>query len=198
MLVDSLSWIAVAMILAASAGLLLSRDWRWSLGFLAAQYLGAFWLVTLHWPIGLASVKLVTGWMVTAALAITRLGLPSEEDRPDAFWPRGRWFHVFLAWIVIILTAAAAPRIETILPGLGLPVVAGSVLLMGMGLIHLGLTTDVFRVMLALLTLLSGFEIIYAAVEGSILVAGLLAFVNLGLALVGAYLVVVTGMGEST
>jgi len=60
--------------------------------------------------------------------------------------------------------------------------------LISLGLLHLGLTTDVLRVILALLTVLSGFEILYAAVEGSILVAGLLSIVNLGLGLVGAYL----------
>jgi hypothetical protein len=40
------------------------------------------------------------------------------------------------------------------------------------------------------MTVLAGFEILYSAVEGSILVAALLATINLGLALVGAYLMV--------
>jgi hypothetical protein len=44
------------------------------------------------------------------------------------------------------------------------------------------------RVILALLSVLGGFEILYAALEGSILVAALLAVVNLGLGLVGAFL----------
>ena len=42
--------------------------------------------------------------------------------------------------------------------------------------------------LIGLLTTLSGFELIYAAVENSVLVTGLLAVVTLGLALVGAYL----------
>jgi len=197
MLRDAVSWAAVPMILATSAGLLLSRDWRISLGFLAAQYLAAFWLVTLHWPIGLASVKLVTGWMATAALGITRLTLAGDDETLERFWPARRWFHLFLAAIVSTLAAAATPRVATILPGLGLPAVAGSLLLIGMGLIHLGLTTSMLRVIQGLLTLLSGFEILYAAVEGSILVAGLLAVVNLGLALIASYLLVTLSPQES-
>jgi hypothetical protein len=66
--------------------------------------------------------------------------------------------------------------------------VTGAVLLIGMGLINLGMTTRPLRVLLGLLTTLSGFELLYAAVESSVLVAGLLAVVTLGLALVGAYL----------
>jgi hypothetical protein len=50
------------------------------------------------------------------------------------------------------------------------------------------------RVTIGLLTALSGFEIIYAAIETSTLVTGLLAGVNLGLALAGAYLIIAPTM----
>jgi hypothetical protein len=48
------------------------------------------------------------------------------------------------------------------------------------------------------LTVLSGFEVLYAAVENSILVAALLAAVNLCLALVGSYLLNVSVAREDT
>jgi len=188
MFTNIVSWLAVLMILVSSTGMVLSRDWRWTLGLCAGQYLAAFWLVSLHWPVGLASVKLVTGWMSIATLGLTRLNQLEDVDLLESFWPHQRWFHFFLAGIIILLTAAASPVIESILPGLGLPVVVGSVLLIGMGLIHLGITSSTLRVILGLLTFLCGFEILYAAIEGSILVAGLLAMVNLGLALIGSYL----------
>jgi uncharacterized membrane protein len=70
----------------------------------------------------------------------------------------------------------------------GFAVTTGSLLLIGMGLLHLGITTDILRVAIGLMTVLSGFEIIYSAVEGSVLVAALLAVITLGLALVGSYL----------
>ncbi|MBK9604389.1 MAG: hypothetical protein IPO36_21530 [Anaerolineales bacterium] len=68
--------------------------------------------------------------------------------------------------------------------------IAGSLILIGAGVIHLGVTSDVLRVTLGLLTMLTGFEILYAAVESSILVAGLLALTNLGLGIVGSYLMI--------
>ena len=57
------------------------------------------------------------------------------------------------------------------------------------GLFHLGMTSDVLRVVIGLLTILAGFEILYAAVETSILVAALLSAATLGLALAGSYLI---------
>jgi len=198
MFAEIVSWIAVAVILIASAGMLIGRDWRLNLGLLALQYMAAFWLVTHHWPLGMASVKLVTGWMATAALGMTRLSLPQDDNEPETSWPRGQWFRLFLAGIITLLAAAAAPRIEAAIPGLGMPVVAGSLLLIGMGLIHLGVTSQILRVISGLLTILTGFEIIYAAVESSILVAGLLAAVNMGLALAGSYLLMANSSSEGS
>ena len=67
----------------------------------------------------------------------------------------------------------------------------GGLLLIGMGLMQIALRSSLYRNALGLLTLFSGFEILYAAVESSTLVAGLLAAVNLGVALVTAYLLTV-------
>jgi hypothetical protein len=60
-------------------------------------------------------------------------------------------------------------------------------ILVGRGLLNLSMTTDPLKVIIGLLTLLSGFEIVYAAVVNSVLVTGLLALVTMGIALTGAY-----------
>jgi hypothetical protein len=191
MFTDIISWIAVGLILATSTTILITRDWRVSLGALAVQYIAAFWLVTRHLPFVMGSVKLIAGWMVVAALGMTRLGLPASEDEgQDTFWPRGGWFRVILMFIVALVTAGSTLRIEASIPGLGLPVIAGSLILIGAGVVHLGVTSDLLRVTLGLLTMLAGFEILYAAVETSILVTGLLAIVNLGLGMVGSYMLI--------
>ncbi len=191
MAIDIVSWIAVVLILATSTVMLINRDWRISLGALAVQYIAAFWLVTRHLPFVMGSAKLVTGWMVVAALGMTRLGLSHiEEESEETFWPRGQWFRVILIAIIAMAAAGSTPRIEAAIPGLGLQVIAGSLILIGAGVIHLGVTSDMLRVILGLLTMLTGFEILYAAVESSILVAGLLAVINLGLGIVGSYLLI--------
>lgn len=191
MFIIIISWAAVALIFATSTVILIARDWRISLGALAAQYLAAFWLITRHLPFAIGSAKLITGWMVVAALGMTRLGISNlEEENTDTFWPRGQWFRIILICIVGLVTASSTSRIEAAIPGLGLPVIAGSLLLLGAGIIHLGITSDILRVILGLLTMITGFEILYGAVESSILVAGFLAITNLGLGIVGSYLLI--------
>ncbi len=188
MVVAILSWAAVVIVTATSAGLLLNRDWRWDLGLLTLQYVGVAVLVAQHWPLGMAAAKLVTGWMATAALGITLTALPVTEQPAEGFWPQGRAFRLFMVGMIVVLTLAVTPRLQEVLAGIGAPVVAGAIILTGIGLLQLGTSSQILRVIFALLTVLAGFEILYAAVEGSILVAALLAIVNLGLGLVGAYL----------
>jgi hypothetical protein len=190
MLVSILSWVAVVIVAGTSIALLISRDWRWDLGILAGQYVGVFILVAQHWPLGMAAAKLVTGWMATAALGMTLTALPQRPEIVEQSWPQGRFFRLFVAGMMLVLTAAVTPRLQNVLGGVGAPVIAGAVLLTGIGLLQLAMSSQIARMIFGLLTVLAGFEILYAAVEGSILVAALLAGVNLGLGLVGAYLLV--------
>lgn len=192
------AWIAVILILITSTGLLLVRDWRWSIILLAVQYLGMFILTLLHWPVGMASVKLVAGWMSAAILGMTRSGFPSQLINERSIWPRGRLFRLFAAGIILLIVSAVTPSVDTIMADAGYAVSGGSLLLVGMGLLHLGITSSTLRVVIGLLTVLSGFEILYSAVEGSVLVAALLATINLGLALVGAYLLIAQNAPQET
>ena len=184
------AWIAVVTILLTSVGLLVARDWRWSITLLAIQYIAMFVLALQHWPLGMASVKVVAGWMAAAILGMTRSGLSNENLAEENIWPRGRLFRLFAAGIVVIIVAGVTPSVDTIMADAGFAVTTGSLLLVGMGLLHLGITAHILRVTIGLMTVLTGFEILYSTVEDSVLVAALLAVINLGLALVGSYLLI--------
>lgn len=196
-MIATFAWIAVVVILVTSVGSLLVRDWRLSIIFLALQYVGMFILVLQHWPLGMATVKVVAGWMAAAILGMTRSGLSTQGFDEESIWPRGRLFRLFAAGIVGLIVSAVTPGVSTIMADAGFAVTSGSLLLIGMGLLHLGITVSILRVTIGLMTVLSGFEIIYSAVEGSILVAALLAIINLGLALAGSYLLIAFASSEA-
>jgi hypothetical protein len=157
MLASVLSWTAVVIVAGTSTGLFLNRDWRWDLGMLAVQYLGVSILVAQHWPLGMAAAKLVTGWMATAALGMTLTALPPRQEPEERFWPQGLGFRLFMVGMIIILTIAVTPRMANSLSGVGAPVIAGAILLTGIGLLHLGTSSQIARVIFGLLTILSGF-----------------------------------------
>jgi hypothetical protein len=187
-------WIAAISLAATSAGLLISRSWRLSLGLLALQYFAAFWLVLAHWPLSMSATLLVAGWMAAAALGMTHLNLKADPIE-ESSWPQGSLFRIFASALVLLAVSAASGNLANWLPGSSPALIWGALTLVGLGFLHLGMTLQPLRVIIGLLTTLLGFEIFYTVIENSILVAGLLVVVTLGLALTGCYLLI---LGEQT
>ncbi len=137
----------------------------------------------------MAVVKLIVGWMATAAISLTyfrRENIPLFSETPSSFIFRG-----LIGLLVILTVFIAAPTLQAnMFPELDLLILQGGLMLVGIALMQLGTTQDTFLTIVSLLSLLSGFEIIYAALELSTLLTGLLAIVNLGLSLVGVYFIV--------
>ncbi len=179
---------ALLLVSVTAAGMLLARRWRWVGIFLAAQYAGVFLLALQHLPLAMAAVKVVAGWMSAAILAMTLSNFEEEDHPASDFLPQGRLFRLIAASLMGLIAFTAAPQVSLVMGDAGTAVSSGSLLLVGMGLLHLGMTDQPLRVTAGLMTVLAGFEVLYAAVENSVLVAALLAVINLGLALTGAYL----------
>ncbi len=184
---DLFPFAVVVLLVITSTGLLISRRWRISLGLLAIQYLGIFLLVLQSWPVELAIVKLVAGWISAAVIGLMILSIRSQFER-DEIWPAGQLFRLLIVVLVILTVWSITPSARVILPTASTEQMTGGLLLIAMGLLHLSLISQPLRVILGLFTLLGGFEIIYAATEESILVAGILAGITLSLALTGSYL----------
>jgi hypothetical protein len=175
---------------------MLVRDWRWLIIFLGVQYAGVFILVLQHWPTGMAAVKVIAGWMSAAILGMTRSNFVEEENNTNDTLPQGRLFRLIAAGIVGLIVASGTSQVDAMMADAGLAVTAGSLLLIGMGLLHLGVTDHIFQVIVGLMTVLAGFEILYTAVESSTLVTALLAVINLGLAMAGSYLMIASNAQE--
>lgn len=190
-----LSWTVILLIAATSVGILLARDWRWLIIFLSVQYVGVFILTLQHWTLGMATVKVIAGWMGAAILGMTRSNMDEEESRDNL--PQGRSFRLVAAGVVGLIAASGAARVDAMMADAGLAVAGGSLLLIGMGALHLSVTVQPMRVTVGLMTVLAGFEILYSAVETSVLVTALLAVINLGLTLAGSYLMIASNAQEA-
>ena len=191
MSLEIISIVAVALISITSTVLLISQHWRLSMIALAVQYLAVFWLVAMVWSINLAIAKLVTGWMVIAIIAASN---PTQDYQDRRFAGIAGILIKALSIIMIgLLVFSAAPALLEVIPT-GMSLLWGGLILLGMGLLQIGFSMRVSRIFLGLLTLLSGFEILYAAVEQATLVEGLLVLINLGIALMCSDLLAVPNL----
>jgi hypothetical protein len=189
---DFFPFLIVVLLTLTALYVLVNRDWRWAIAALGLQYLWVFILITSSWPLELAAVKLVTGWIAASILGLTQLSLPESPDdaasQAASSLPSGRVFRLLAAGLVILMVVGAAPRLVEWSRQFTIYQASGGLLLIGIGLMQVTLRSGFFRSALGLLTLFAGFEILYAVVESSTLVTGLLAAVNLGIALATSYL----------
>ena len=86
---------AVILIVISSITLVVVRDWRISLGALGFQYVGMFILIVQSWPLELAAVKLVTGWISAAVLGMALMGSPSVLVTERESWTSEFLFRIF-------------------------------------------------------------------------------------------------------
>lgn len=181
---------AVILLAVAALIILVSHDWRLSISALGVMYLGLFVLTAFSWPFEMAIVKLVTGWISVSVLGMGLANFPDAWHSPDRYWPSEILFRLSVAGLVGLVVISFLPSLSNWLTEASNEQVLGGMILVGIGILHLGLTVLPAQTVFGLLMLIAGFEILYASVESSVLVAGFLAVVNLGIALTGAYLFV--------
>jgi len=189
----------VALLFICGAGILIVPNRRLMTGLLAIQYIGVFLLVSVSWPLEIAVVKLVAGWMASAVLFLTYQNLPGTNS--DGRMPLGLPGTLFKGFTAVLLGVSVFSLVPTALRwflGATQQQVLGGLWLLGLGLLQLLLIRDSLRTIVGLLTVISGFEILYATLEASVLMTGLLAILNIGFAFLGAYLIMASNLEESS
>jgi hypothetical protein len=197
-----------AYLVMLTAGLLLIlRDWRWSLLFLAIQYLIVGLLFVEVLMPHLAFIKVLVGLFICLILYITARQvnwgkLPEDVTDEEAIQMRQERFvrlgtlvlptdtpvRVFLALVVSLAVWAIAQRTGHLLPAVPEHFQLAVLALVGLGLAMLSLTSEPLMAGLGLLTLMTGTELFYSALDQSVAMLGLLGVANLIIVLVIAYL----------
>ena len=188
---------AIILVSLTAIFILISHDWRSCIAAFTLQYIGVFLLVNASWSLEIAIVKLIAGWMAGAILGMAMYSVSDIWKYSDQSQKFGAIFRILAAVIIALAVTSLVFNSESWLSMISAPIRWASFILIGFGLLQLSLSSHPLRVIIGLLTALSGFEILYATIETSILVTGLLAGVNLGLALVGAYLLIAPTMERS-
>ena len=182
----------IVLIIAATLVIFTGESWRNNLIALAVLFFGSFFLYMQQWDFLMAAIKLIAGWMCVAILSFVTGLQDSFEERINT--PK-RIFMVVGLILVWVLAALMSTRIS-LLFDMSPEIAFASFSILGSGLLLLGFKSEPFKVILGILTFFAGFELLYAELESSILVIGLMAAVNLLVAFVGSYLVTISKPGD--
>ena len=193
--------------------LVVSRDWRLNVFALAAQYFFLTLSMTRVVRVEMAAVKGLIGWVICLVFYMTEQQAQSSRQTDESaedvaldswFGARVRlWrqegisaqaaFSFLAALLVGGAIYAGASAIS--LPALPTELSLICYYLAAAGVLLLGLSQDPLRVGVGLLTILSGFDLFYVALEPSLVVTGLLGSISFIVALGTAYLKAALAVG---
>ncbi len=203
--------LAAILLSITALSMLAINDWRLSLILLSLQYTGMFLLLSTQWPASMAVIKIIAGWISAAVLGIAVSAVPEvpqkpnpmreyyneavgEEQKVGSKQKLGVGFKLFAAGLILLTLASRIFTTEPIFAGVSPTYIWGGAVLIGLGVLKLGFTSLTFHVILALLTTLAGFEILYGALDKTVFSAGLLSTITMIIALSGAYLLTAPSM----
>jgi len=167
-----------------SFALLLVEDWRYRLALVAITQLIGFILIVQIWPLPLAAVKLISGWMGVTLLAITFTSRNITLENPHM---SSRIFRVLLGVFGWILVLVSVQRFNEWLPISYTNLFVGLVFFVS-GIIYLAMRSSTLDTVLGLLLFFEGFDVIYSSLEGSALVTGLFGVIIILICLTGSFL----------
>lgn len=204
---------AVILVSITAVGILITQSTTWLVLFLAMQTVGVFLLVSEHWPVSMALSILIAGWISAVVIGWVIFSPHPVEGMIDREKIQNRadskisliygktvsavLFRLLAAVLIGFTIVSASPKITSWITNITITTALGGMILIGLGLLQLGLSNQPIRVVVGLLTILSGFEILYSVVEISALIVGLLNLVTMSLAVLGAYFLLLPEMDES-
>jgi len=175
----------IAISILSTGAIILMEDWRYRLALVAIIELIGFIMIVQIWPIALASVKLISGWMGIALLATT-FTFSSPESAPSS--PvSSRIFRLMLVIFGWLLVLVSAERFNEWLPIPYTNLFVGFVFFLS-GMIYLALRMNSIDTVIGLLIFFEGFDVIYSSLEGSALITGIFGIIIISICLTGSYL----------
>jgi hypothetical protein len=184
----------VAAVLASitSSTMILISDRRLRIGLLGFQYLAVFLLVQIEWSLIQALTILISGWiagvvlgMAESNISINRLEEVREIEKFPSINPV---FKILSSAVIGLIAFSLVFQVMNLIPELDSFQSWTALLLIGLGVLYLTFETQPISMTLGLLTILSGFEIIYSGLTSSVLTLAFLSGITLFLALAGTYL----------
>jgi hypothetical protein len=186
------NYFLIFILTVALFGLILANTRRLMMIAFGVVVLMLFSINIQFWSFGFAASKFLTGLMAMLILALT----PGQHIEANTIKSgAGRIFYSVSFSFCILLVFFTIQKTTRFL-AVGQDQSMPALLVLLCGFILLGIAQHPFRIIMGLLTIITGFEVLYSAVEQSLLVNGLLGAVMLLIAWVGSYLLMPTIPGD--
>ena len=209
---------AIIGLILTAAAIFLTSDWRLSLAALLVQYILMGLTLTRFVRAEVAIIKILVGIFAVSMVYLSARRVQNVDDSQETATDGVQFLGLQLGWqagplglplriLALIMVVLAAihffddyrlllPAVQT--DGSVVPpdIAFVSMWLAAMGVTGLVVSGDPLRVAPAVLTILTAFDLVYAALEPNLAIVGFVAALTLMAALALAYLATVEGLRE--
>lgn len=183
-MLSNIAVIAVLILVITTTVLMVMNQWRWMSIAWVFQVFSVFWLTSLSWSFSESIVKLIGGWITIAIVSSAHPELILEKEKETI--STGFGFRFLVSGMIWLFAFSIASNLQTLVDA-RIEIIWGGMLLFSSGLLQVGLAKNYVRLIIGLITFINGFEIMYASIESSVLVSGLLVFITIGLSWLVVY-----------
>jgi hypothetical protein len=192
---------AMAGLVLTALIMFLTSDWRLSLTALLVQYIFVGLALTRFIQAEVALVKILVGVLAVSILYLTARRVQEEAGSQQTVETSSRLLGLSIRWgagplglplrlLTVVLLTLGLVRLFT---GYRFPLAPADISFVvfwmgGLGIMGLALSGDPLRVATAMLTILAGFDLVFAALEPSLTIAGFWGALTLMAALAFSYL----------
>jgi hypothetical protein len=199
---------AIIGLVLTAVTIFLTSDWRLSLTALLVQYIIVGLALTRFIQAEVAIVKILAGVLAVFILYLTARRVQEEKDAQATPESGSRFLGMAVAWgagplglpfrlLAVVMVTLGLVRL---FGNYSFPLVSADIAFVAfwmgsMGLLGLIISGIPLRVAPAVLTILAGFDLVYAGLEPSLAVVGFWSALTLLAALAFAYLATIEGLG---
>lgn len=178
--------IPLIIIAAACYLMLIVNKWQKALLSCGMIYLSAFLIMLQFWSFNFSLVKLISGLMALVIIGLSlikRFHNPTEQNKARLIFRLSAYSLILL--IMVFMSSGVTQNLS-----IPLEIVLASFIMIGFAIFQLGISQEPYKVFLAIMTFLLGFELIFTTNESSLLINGLLSMITLLISVVGGYIIV--------
>lgn len=185
-----IQWFSALIVIITSIAILYDFEWQVNLILLAIQYFASFFLLMVFWPINMAGSVLISGWIAAFVYYYTLNNISGGRRVSINLLSLGAIFRLLAGSLTFLVIITSYSHLTFWFPSASPPLLIGSLTLITIGFLILGMSLRTERVILGLLTFLTGFEVAFTQVDNSILMVTLSCLIFLSIGLTGAFFAV--------
>jgi hypothetical protein len=180
----------IAIVILSSLMVLID-NWRVILALMAGIYVFGALMIQYYLDFTYVVVFLISGWLTISILVIAQMNSESMVVSENVHHVLNRFFRFFSVIPIFLISMVLSNQFAGTLEGLSIYPTNLFIYLFGFAIFMAGFSVQSVRYIVSMLLFFMGFFVLYSSLNDSVFVIGMMSILQIFVAMIGAYLIMV-------